>query len=415
MRKLLLTTLAVLLTTAGLYAGRQVYSTTIDNVTRKYVVYTPGMYQREHVVILLHGMGETYDDYDSYTMQSFATENKCVLILPQALPEQDETLLDLLDLIGGFKPEMGDLKTALTKSAWGANVYVTIDDLCTAIGTTKAVLESLVNNMPAYYKYKHFVDAGKIEINAGVNDCKFIEEIRKDFSNQGAYDTNIIGCSLGGAMAYKYAFEDPSRIRKLVDASGFVSKGVQVPSNYNIPTFIIHSDTDETVPYDGGFFNRPIDEFISELVQTNPHGAPSIRIINQLEPRDEQIYVRDWKENPEVLVYEPRKASHSLVGDLANLGVDLYETISDFLFNDPSAADEATADSKRLAIYPNPVEDIANVNIDGKYEIFNLAGVKIASGDTENGIIDMTSLIAGRYILMLTSGNDVYRSIIIKK
>lgn len=412
MRKLLLTTLAVLLTTAGLYAARQVYTTTIDDVTRKYVVYTPGMYQREHVVILLHGMGETYDDYDSYTMQSFATENKCVLILPQALPEQDETLLELLDIIKAFKPEMGDLKQALAKSAWGANVYITIDDLCTALDISKMYLDLFVKQYP---QFQHFLDEGRIQINKDVNDNKFIDEIRENYSNGGYYDTNIIGCSLGGAMAYNYAFENPSKVRKLVDASGFVSKGVQVPSNYNIPTFIIHSDTDEMVPYEGGPFNRPIEDFIGELVQTNTHGTPSIRIINQSEPRDEQIYVRDWKENPEVLVYEPRKASHSLVGDLANLGVDLYETISDFLFNDPSAADEATADSKRLAIYPNPVEDIANVSIDGKYEIFNLAGVKVASGDTENGTIDMTSLIAGRYILMLTSGNDVYRSIIIKK
>ena len=141
MRKLLLTTLAVLLTTAGLYAGRQVYSMTIDGVTRKFLVYTPGMYQREHVVILLHGMGETYDDYDSNTMQSFATENKCVLILPQALPEQDETLLELLDIIKAYKPEMGDLKQALAKSAWGANVYITIDDLCTSLGISKMYLE----------------------------------------------------------------------------------------------------------------------------------------------------------------------------------------------------------------------------------------------------------------------------------
>ena len=412
MKKLLLTTFMALLTTAGLYAARQVYTTTIDDVTRKYVVYTPEMYQREHVVILLHGMGETYDDYDSYTMQSFATKNKCVLILPQALPEQDATLLELLDIIKAFKPEMGDLKQALAKSAWGANVYITIDDLCTALDISKMYLDLFVKQYP---QFQHFLDEGRIQINKDVNDNKFIDEIRENYSNGGYYDTNIIGCSLGGAMAYRYAFENPSKVRKLVDASGFVSKGVQVPSNYNIPTFIIHSDTDEMVPYEGGPFNRPIEDFIGELVQTNTHGTPSIRIINQSEPRDEQIYVRDWKENPEVLVYEPRKASHSLVGDLANLGVDLYETISDFLFNDPSAADEATADSKRLAIYPNPVEDIANVNIDGKYEIFNLAGVKVASGDTENGTIDMTSLIAGRYILMLTSGNDVYRSIIIKK
>ncbi len=412
MRKLLLTTLAVLLTTAGMYAGRQVYTTTIDNETRKYVVYTPQMYQREHVVILLHGMGETYDDYDSYTMQSFATSNRCVLILPQALPEKDATLLELLDIIKAFKPEMGDLKQALAKSAWGANVYITIDDLCTALDISKMYLELFVKQYP---QFKHFLDEGRIQINKDVNDNKFIDEIREDYSNGGYYDTNIIGCSLGGAMAYNYAFENPSKVRKLVDASGFVSKGVTVPSNYNIPTFIIHSKTDEIVPYEGGLFNRPIEDFIGELVQTNTHGTPVIRVINPYEQYDEQVDVRDWTDDPEVLVYEPRKASHSLVGDLANLGVDLYDTIGDFLFNDPSAADEATADSKRLAIYPNPVEDIANVNIDGKYEIFNLAGVKVASGDTENGIIDMTSLIAGRYILMLTSGNDVYRSIIIKK
>ena len=151
------------------------------------------------------------------------------------------------------------------------------------------------------------------------------------------------------------------------------------------------------------------------MVRTNTHGAPVIRVINPYEPYDEQVDVRDWTDDPEVLVYKPHKASHSLVKDLANIGVDLYGTIGDFLFDDPSAADEATADASALNIYPNPVENIANVSIDGKYEIFNLAGVMVASGDTENGTIDLSSLIAGRYILMLTDSNDVYRSIIIKK
>ena len=81
----------------------------------------------------------------------------------------------------------------------------------------------------------------------------------------------------------------------------------------------------------------------------------------------------------------------------------------------PAGRNVGTVEEVHGGVSRNVVEDIANVSIDGKYEIFNLAGVKVASGDTENGTIDMTSLIAGRYILMLTSGNDVYRSIIIKK
>ncbi|MBO6035290.1 MAG: T9SS type A sorting domain-containing protein [Paludibacteraceae bacterium] len=412
MRKLLLTTLAVLLTTAGMYAGRMAYTTNIDGKVRSYAIYTPTQL-REHVVILLHGMGETYDDYDRSTMQAFADAHRCALILPQALPEQDETLLELLGVASGFQAELGELKEALAKSAWGANVYVTIDDLCTYLEISKSDLELYVNFL--YPQFKPYLQAGKIQINKDVNDSKFIEYLRVNNNRDGACDTNIIGCSLGGAMAYKYAFEDPSKVRKLVDASGFVSKGVEIPSNYNIPTFIIHSKTDEIVPYEGGLFNRPIEDFIGELVQTNTHGTPVIRVINPYGSYDDQVDVRDWTDDPEVLVYKPHKASHSLVNDLANIGIDLYGTIGDFLFDEPSAADEATADASALNIYPNPVENIANVSIDGKYEIFNLAGVMVASGDTENGTIDLSSLIAGRYILMLTGSNDVYRSIIIKK
>lgn len=411
MKKLLLTAFMALLTTAGLYAARQAYTTTIDGVTRKYVVYTPGMYQREHVVILLHGIGETYDDYDSYTMQSFATNNRCVLILPQALPEQDATLLALLDIIKTFQPEMGDLKQALEKSAWGANVYITIDDLCTALGISKTYLELFVKQYP---QFQHFLDEGKIQINKDVNDNKFIDEIREDYSNGGYYDTNIIGCSLGGAMAYNYAFEDPSKVKGLVDASGFVSKGVTVPSNYNIPTFVIHSKTDEIIPYDGGLFSRPTEDFVKEMAGKNTHSSPEVSIINEDQSEDKQIEVTDWKEAPEVLFYSVNKASHTLIYDMANLGVDVYDVIGEFLFHNPSAADEATADSKSLTVYPNPVEDIATVNKTGNYSIINMAGVTVSKGYTE-GVIDMTSVNTGRYILTIETENTVNRAIIIKK
>ena len=57
---------------------------------------------------------------------------------------------------------------------------------------------------------------------------------------------------------------------------------------------------------------------------------------------------------------------------------------------------------------------MANVNMEGNYSIINMAGVTVSTGYTE-GVIDMSSISAGRYILVLTSSNEVYRRIIIKK
>lgn len=406
MKRLSLITLAALLTVAGLYA-RTIENVTIDGRDRTYAIYEPTTYNNE-VVFLLHGLGETYDDYDATAMQNFANKNKCTVVMPQALSEQDATLLELLDMIKTFQPEMGDLKQALEKSAWGANVYITIDDLCTALGISKTYLEMFVKQYP---QFKHFLDEDRIQINKDVNDRNFINNLIIFNRDNAKTKIHIVGCSLGGALAYDLGFNTPENITKIASLSGFVSKGVTVPSNYNLPTLMINSKTDEVVPFDGGFFNRPIGNFVWDIAGER---TADITTINPDKPEDEQITLMDWASNPHDRFYLVNKADHTLINDMKRLGLNIYDVIQDFLFDTHVAADEATADSKSLTVYPNPVEDIATVNMTGNYSIINMAGVTVSKGYTE-GVIDMTSVNTGRYIVTIETENTVNRAIIIKK
>ena len=411
MKKLLLTAFMALLTIAGTYASRQELTITVQGKERKYCLVKSDAGFNKRIVFMLHGLGGTYNDFDANTVQAFANINFCNVILPQALPEQDETLLDLLDLISGFKPDIADLKTALTKSAWGANVYVTIDDLCKALGVTKEQLETLITNY--YPQYKPYYDAGKLQINKTVYDIPFINELYTRYGWSTNSDMYVVGFSLGGAMTFHYAFaeEASSHLKKIASASGFVSKGVTVPSNYNLPTLMINSKTDEVVPFDGGFFNRPIGNFVWDIAGER---TADITTINPDKPEDEQITLMDWASNPHDRFYLVNKADHTLIDDMKRLGLNIYDVIQDFLFDTHVAADEATADSKSLTVYPNPVEDIATVNMTGNYSIINMAGVTVSKGYTE-GVIDMTSVNTGRYILTIETENTVNRAIIIKK
>ena len=410
MKRLSLITLAALLTVAGLYA-RTIENVTIDGRDRTYAIYEPTTYNNE-VVFLLHGLGETYDDYDATAMQNFANKNKCTVVMPQALSEQDATLLELLDMIKTFQPEMGDLKQALEKSAWGANVYITIDDLCTALGISKTYLEMFVKQYP---QFKHFLDEDRIQINKDVNDRNFINNLIIFNRDNAKTKIHIVGCSLGGAMAYDMGFNYPMRFSKIASASGFVSKGVEVPANYNLPTLVIHSETDEIVPYNGGLYSRPIGELVMDIVLTNGARVPKVSIYNEGQ-EGKQITIQDWYQAPQVKFYSVEKASHTLIDDMAAIGVNIFDVIQDFLFDTHVAADESNA--SEFAIYPNPVADELNIQSDTEYDsatITNLAGQTMFF-TVSNNKIAVGSLAKGLYIIDLVGENGtVEKAKFIKK
>lgn len=367
---------------------------------RQFIYYLPKTVKsgdKLPVIIFLHGIGAYNTSFYPTQAQAWADKYHCAVLAPQALPEKDQTLLQMLDVVSP------DFANELKKSAWGANVYIRISDLDV---TTQSIIQALY---PQYYA------AGKIQINKNVIDEYFIQRcllilkstLYSDKNvNVDANKTFIVGLSLGGAMAYHYALSDVNSAKKLVSMSGFVSKGVTFTSPYSMPTLVFHSKTDDVVEYNGGLFNRPIEEIVNEIVELGYHPTSVHYTINEDKDYDKQINVTHWEDGPEIKFYSINKASHTLDVDLKNMGVDIFSVIGDFLFGAPSAVDETEADNA-ITLYPNPASDILNIKSDVEFSramVTNIAGQTFQLPVTEN-TVDVTSLANGLYIINLTTEN----------
>ncbi|MBD3903267.1 T9SS type A sorting domain-containing protein [Chryseobacterium sp. Ch-15] len=91
---------------------------------------------------------------------------------------------------------------------------------------------------------------------------------------------------------------------------------------------------------------------------------------------------------------------------------DYAVKISEFL-----AVDDLT--SSDLKFYPNPVNDVLNINTTGiiqKVEIYNMAGQNVlSSNEIDKSQINMTSLKSGVYIVKITIDGNVEDLKVIKK
>lgn len=392
---LLIITATMMASVAASYLGP--VNITCDGLARKYIYYLPETAQDGEnlpLVILLHGIGGYNTSFYTSEAKGMANTYHCAVMVPQALPEQDQTLLALLNVANP------NFANELKKSAWGANAYIRISDLD---ANTQALIQQYA---PTYY------NAGKIQINKNVNDAKFIREafntLEEILEIEKGIDINtdkvfIVGLSLGGAMSYNYAFSTYSNVKKLVSLSGFLSKGVSVPNDFSLPTLVFHSKTDDVVTYTGGLINRPIEDIVNEIVARNSHSAPTVKVINSDQDDNKQMTVKHWKDAPEIMFYSVNKASHTLDADMKRNGVDIFAVIGDFLFETTLPATESTA--KETSVYPNPVADVLSISSDAGFTsaiVTNLAGQRFRFA-VNNNTVNVSSLAKGIYIIDLIS------------
>jgi len=96
-----------------------------------------------------------------------------------------------------------------------------------------------------------------------------------------------------------------------------------------------------------------------------------------------------------------------MVIDKANLG--LVSSIED------------NEDQNQINVYPNPVTDLLNVNIDlsngekTNYKIFDLNSKIVNSNELLNNQIDVSNLIKGVYILEINNSNNTNKIKFIKE
>lgn len=95
-----------------------------------------------------------------------------------------------------------------------------------------------------------------------------------------------------------------------------------------------------------------------------------------------------------------------------NNGVDLVPAIR------TAAVFDENQDLSDIRIYPNPVENVLNINAShpiDQLELYNTTGALVLKQTAVNGSIDVSNLSSGVYILKLQSGNSVQTHKILKK
>lgn len=79
-----------------------------------------------------------------------------------------------------------------------------------------------------------------------------------------------------------------------------------------------------------------------------------------------------------------------------------------------TATEDTKVDAQNVVVYPNPAEDVLNVNVDAeKVEVLNLAGAVVASANTNS--VQVANLAAGMYIVKVYTNNNVVVKQFIKK
>lgn len=79
-----------------------------------------------------------------------------------------------------------------------------------------------------------------------------------------------------------------------------------------------------------------------------------------------------------------------------------------------AATEDTKVDAQNVVVYPNPAEDVLNVNVDAeKVEVLNLAGAVVASANTNS--VQVSNLVAGMYIVKVYTNNNVVVKQFIKK
>ena len=437
MRKLYISFLLII--SASVYTFGGVTQITVDGIAREYIVVAPetSSDSPKPLIVFLHGLGWDITEYEAMAQQ-LANEKDAVVLLPQALNEQDDNLIGLanfatsyaleipeiltyLDLAGIQKQDLLELSDFSAYPVWGAGASIPFD-------FNDLVSRGLIPNEPLLLlylqsTYKKYIDAGKIELNKDVDDVAFINSAINDIKVPYNIDESkilVAGASMGGAMAYKYAYSENSQATALAVVSGFIGNEVDHSKTLDIPVCIFHSKDDEIIPYEGTVFSQPITEIISEFAQKFGCGEAITDDIKKIADDGITVQVNNYECNTAFKFYLLSGASHFdfLTSDYETgpNDIDYFTEIWNFFAKSTSLNVEDISVSNNISFfYPNPAKENISFSVSGNYELKDIAGKAVLKGNAAAGeSISVGNIPAGLYVITLKSaeGNCANKLII---
>ena len=373
---------------------------------REYLVYTPQHPQSMNptgILIGLHGFNGSMDDFfDEYDFRSTADAMNYLILAPQALPEQNESVKQTASMLNSLL----DNKLRLD-AVWACGLRV----------RATTFLVTLLNE----------------ELNRDVDDVGFISLMIQQILDEYALPTEnvfMVGTSMGGYMAYQYALKQPVKLAGMVSVAG--SMGLSIKDDnakLKVPICDFHSLTDEVVPYTGKYVQNGVTIHLAQskadVIQfwrtNNETGAPVKEIINYYPSANNITVEKNTYPSPEneVIHYQINGASHNYFfkkekGDC----MDHLEEITKFIVAHTTGQpnENYRIQPLQLTIYPNPARDVIYFGTEtGSIRIYNLAGQTVWAGTFHSGSLNIAFLPSGTYIVNIQADDKTETTKLIKK
>jgi Poly(3-hydroxybutyrate) depolymerase len=394
------------------YATSKTETIEVDGLERSYLVYTPSGFnksQSHSVLMVLHGLNGTSEGYaELCNAQAISDMHNALVVFPQAVEEQSSEIKSALTTMKkfGILPAEMDIKYP-----WGAGARISAETMTEMAGTMSSLLPAL---MPTV------MEKGYGELNETVDDVKFINLIYENL--QTSYNANdsffVAGASMGGAMAYKYAYAESSKAMKICILNGFVGAGVDtVGKAINIPALIFHSKADAVVKYEGGMFNGPILPTVNTVAAQNGCGAAEKKAVANVKDDGNTVEEYDFAcdEAKKVVYFESDNAAHTDFLNAQTNDVDFFVEMSKFFYNKNVTGCEDYLAELHFSVYPNPVENELYSSEDGSCVVKDLTGRTILSGEVKDGKVNLSSLSSGIYLFTLENEEGAGTVRIVKK
>lgn len=367
---------------------------------RKYIQYKPAGLTAGNPVNLLfmmHGINQQITDFttmmnNGINLDNMATAYNCIIVFPQALPEQNGIINTVYSGMSG-----SDLS-----AAWASNTGIAAE----YFASMSFLLSSSLS-----------ADGKWIVVNKDVDDVAFINKIiadKKSEYNVNADSIFMAGISMGGSMTYRYAWDESCQLHAAAVISGYLGHAVDTTKPFNVPLVHFHSHSDEVVTYNGGLFNDSIPAVIDLVAAKNGHPAPVITDIPDTVNDGYTVKKHDYDtKEPQLTFYEITGSTHSTVLGLNSPSdINTLLVIMDFFMKERTSSALSIIESSVLKLYPNPAHDFVYMPETGDYQIADLSGKIVMSGNAEQGDkIAVGSLAKGIYTFV---GNQLRCKLLIK-
>ena len=362
---------------------------TWDGQERQYLEYVPASYSETEaapVLFMLHGMGDDINNFFQATqIKNVADQQGWIIVCPQALDFNYENAL-----LGGSY----DFGT------------------CWNVGSTVSVS----------FEMYGFPISFDVTVNENVDDEGFLMATLSTLEEEYNVDQNKIffaGFSLGGFMSHRMAIQHGDIVNSIAAVSGVIGNDLTTLTPVdNVNVLQIFGTSDEMITYDDamislqslGYYNlgMPVEETVEYWRAFNQ--CDETPIVEQYPDTYndgltfEMYRYLNGNNDSRVAFIKVYNGTHTWYSGY-NHDIDYNTEIVNFFNNttDVNGVEEAT--SNALTVYPNPANDV--INVDKTVQIYDLCGKLVMKG---SGKIDVSTLPEGMYFVK--SSNDCTKLII---